>query len=1112
MTKELNIPPSSLGYYVCNLYHKYDGDLLLVCDSEENARLRFAQVSFFDSTVKAIYFPSWDSLPFDRVSPCSSIMAQRAAMMSDLVADYDKEYNTKHLLIMSAANFLQKVPDVQEFAHRRVEILRGEVLSQDKIAHLLVDCGYHRVTCASSPGEFAIRGEIVDIVQSEAIGHRMNLSWDKVETIKVFDPLSQVSTNVVQSLTLHPTSELHLTQENVERFKREFLKNFGTNHSSHPIYTAITNMRQFSAAEHLLPLFYDRMTSIVQYLKDPRIILESFARESIKTTSEDINDLYQSRIENNTSVGQFYPALAPSALYMSENNALEMLSNAHICKSISDHSEILPCPNFYHLSLQNHQTVVDLFIAFKKQYSPTPITICAVSASASERIKHFLEVNGIFGVNIGNVPLSSGFIAKDHIYISYYDLFGEKGLSSPTSANKKLKNILNEIENLSDGELVVHKDHGIGQFLGLETVSVGGQPHDCVKILYANNDKIYIPVENLDAIKKYGSDDAELDKLGSVSWQKRKSKMKDRIGELAIKLIKIAAERKVKTVEHISPPESYDAFCKSFAYTETDDQMRAIQDIHDDLITGYPMDRLVCGDVGFGKTEVAMRAAFLVASSGQQVVIIVPTTILCRQHYTNFLNRFRGTNFRIAQVSRLVPSAEISRIKEEIKTGKIDIVVGTHAILATDVSFYDLGLMILDEEQHFGVSQKERMKDLQSGVHALSLSATPIPRTLQMSLLGIRDLSIIATPPIDRLSVRTSVISYDPVIVRDALIRERTRGGRSFYVCPRISDIEDIANKFKTIVPELTYRIAHGQMPASTIDEIMGDFYDGKFDILLSTTIVESGIDVPAANTMIIHRAEMLGLSQLYQLRGRIGRSKARGYAYLTISDKRITKNATQRLEIIQNIESLGAGFAIASHDMDIRGFGNLVGDEQSGNIKEVGTELYHDMLENAVLELQSKVQRNDLNPSINLGLSVSLPENYICDNNIRLGLYKRMSTLETETQIEDFRDELVDRFGPIPEEVENLLSVISIKQLCKALSIESLDSGPQGFVIKFEANHNPSDAVMQFIANHPRHSKLKPDGRFVILKNLTHANIVKNVHEVLNQLSTHTIPLPKLN
>ncbi|MBP7190309.1 MAG: DEAD/DEAH box helicase, partial [Rickettsiaceae bacterium] len=569
-----------------------------------------------------------------------------------------------------------------------------------------------------------------------------------------------------------------------------------------------------------------------------------------------------------------------------------------------------------------------------------------------------------------------------------------------------------------------------------------------------------------------------------------------RIGELATKLMVVAAGRKVKNIDPVIIGESYDKFAMKFPYTETDDQLRAIEDVKEDLLSGHPMDRLICGDVGFGKTEVAIRAAFLVAGDGKQVAIICPTTILCRQHYSSFIERFMNSGFRVAQLSRLVSSAEVTRVKKGLESGEIDIVIGTHALLGSEIKFHNLGMVIVDEEQRFGVSQKERLKELKAGVHILTLSATPIPRTLQMSLLGIRDLSFISTPPVDRLAVRTSVISYDPAVVRDALLREHFRGGRSFFVCPKIKDLEEVASGISKLIPELTFKVAHGQMSPSVLDEVMGDFYDGKFDVLLCTTIVESGIDIPAAGTIIIYKAENFGLSQLYQLRGRVGRSKSRGYAYLTISNtKNVTKHSVKRLDIMQNVDSLGAGFMVASHDMDIRGFGNLVGDEQSGHIKEVGIELYQDMLEEAVNKLRGQGdEKQDLNPSINIGLPISIPESYIGDGSLRMGLYRRVSAMRSKDELENFRDELIDRFGPPPSEVENLISVVEIKQLCKKLNIQNLDSGPNGFVIKFMDGYDPRDVVMPFVLANPRNSKIRPDNKFVVLKNLVDHNIISEV------------------
>ena len=1146
--KKLSIPLPAIGHFLVKAYHEHNGDILLICNSEEEATLYAKQITFFadESLTKRHfvprnddihYFPAWDSLPFDRISPSPSVMADRASLLSSLA----KNNRGKKIVIISSGNILQKLPPKKELLDSTITIKCEQKTSPEFIAQHLAKCGFIRCGSANEPGEFSLRGEIVDVVISDNNGYRINFSWDKIDKIRLFDPLTQVSHEQIDQIEIYPASEFNLNQTTIENFKTGFLKSFGVNHSKNPIYLAITENRMVSSAEHLIPLLYPEMIGVSEYLNIPMVICAPLAIRSMKEMESDIVDFYESRISvNKAQVTSFYPALNPNALYFKaddiERKLEEMGAYAVVavdCSSsrasanergdlvnnefynldrdaalaMTTHDQYFLAPNLYHQSVQSKRPIVDLLLEFIDQYKEKSVIIACPSRSGLERIKNMLEIEGVDfikrKISLTMGLIKAGFITDKTIYFSQYDILGEKftNLDSPKK-HKKLKNILTELENLTEGELVSHLEHGVAEFAGVETVMVSGQPHDCVKLLYADNDRLYIPVENLDVIKRYGSDDAPLDRLGGLSWQKRKATIKNRIGELAQKLMQLAASRKVRRADPIIIGEEYDKFSAAFPYSETEDQQSAIADIKEDLLSGHPMDRLICGDVGFGKTEVAMRGVFMVAKDGKQVAVISPTTILSRQHNLSFVDRFRNSGLKIAQLSRLVNAAESRRVKEGLKNGEIDIVIGTHALLAKDIEFHNLGMVIVDEEQRFGVAQKERLKELKAGVHILTLSATPIPRTLQMSLLGIRDLSFIATPPIDRLSVRTSVIPYDNLVVRDALLREHFRGGRSFYVAPRIKDLEELAISLRKLVPELSYRMAHGQMTPSVIDEIMGDFYDGKFDILLCTTIIESGIDIPAAGTIIIHKAEMLGLSQLYQLRGRVGRSKARGYAYLTISNSRgATKHAIKRLDIMQNVDSLGAGFAIASHDMDIRGFGNLVGDEQAGHIKEVGMELYQDMLEEAIALAKGEETKDEFNPSINLGLPISMPEEYIGDRSVRIGLYRRLSAIDTKEELENFRDELIDRFGPLPESLKNLMSVIEIKQLCKKKHIESLDSGPQGFVIKFQSGYDPRDIVMPFIMNNPRSSKLRPDNKFVVLKSLAGCNIIEEVMQLFSLL-----------
>jgi transcription-repair coupling factor (superfamily II helicase) len=683
--------------------------------------------------------------------------------------------------------------------------------------------------------------------------------------------------------------------------------------------------------------------------------------------------------------------------------------------------------------------------------------------------------------------IDTGFETADTAVISEQDILGER-LVRTRRAAKRADNFIAEVTSLAAGDLVVHVDHGIGRFVGLRAIEAASAPHDCLEIHYAGGDKLFLPVENIELLSRYGSEEAgaELDRLGGTAWQSRKARMKNRIREIAGELIKIAAERQLREAPRLAvEPGVYDEFCAGFPYEETDDQQAAIGAVLNDINSGRPMDRLICGDVGFGKTEVALRAAFITAMNGKQVAVVVPTTLLSRQHFKTFSDRLKGYPVHIAQASRLVSAKELVATKKGLAEGQIDIVIGTHALLGKAIKFRDLGLIVVDEEQHFGVAHKEKLKQLRAEVHVLTLTATPIPRTLQLALSGVRDMSIIATPPVDRLAVRTFVSPFDPVMVREALLRERYRGGQGFYVCPRIEDLAEAKTFLDKHVPEVRVAVAHGQMPAAVLEDIMAAFYDGKYDVLLSTTIIESGLDIPNANTLIVHRADMFGLSQIYQLRGRVGRSKLRAYALLTLpAARKITPQAERRLKVLQSLDTLGAGFQLASHDLDIRGAGNLLGDEQSGHIKEVGFELYQQMLEEAVLSMKAGLSApvaDKWSPQITVGTPVLIPEDYITDLPVRLALYRRLAEIEDERDIESFGAELVDRFGPLPEEVQHLLQIVAIKSLCRRANVEKIEVGPKGAVLSLRDNifANP-EGLIRYIAKHPEGARVRPDQKVV--------------------------------
>jgi len=1088
---------SSQLHDICSKRDSVKGDLVFICRNNDIAAKNYKLSKYFAPGSHIYYFPEWDTNPYDRISPSKNISALRAKILA-IFADKKQDI----ILFTTPKGFVQKTPEPRIFKSKYLRIELGDKIDIAYLSNHLVQNGFVRNSIATDAGEFAIRGEIFDIVISNLENYRLVFEWDRIIQIKALDPISQISQNEVKNFEIYPTNEMILEDKNAERFRGEFLKNFSVNMSGHSLYEAVSNKKLISGAEQLLPLCYDNMSSILDFLSDPKIIMPDIGFQHINEEYSQIRELYEDRINTNkASKESFYPALAPSLKYLDEKDVIEKIKNLQYIPSSNENSAL----NLYCKSNATKQNISKIAQEYFKNFKK--IHIFCPSLSIAERVKSLLKIENIdLGkVTFPNLVLENSFVSSKEVFLRYQDFLGEKKIREKQVSSKKLKNILNELENYREGDLVTHNDHGIGKFMGIENIEANQIRHDFIKLVYAGEDKLYIPVENIDLIKKYNYEDAALDKLGNLNWQKRKAKLKNRIGELAKKLIALAAIRKTMKSEPIpiNTPE-YGQFCKKFLYTETEDQLSSIEDIEADLKKTYPMDRMICGDVGFGKTEVAMRAAFLVANSGKQVAIISPTTILTRQHQISFSERFKGFGQKIVSLSRLTPQVDKGRILASIKSGEATIIIGTHTLLSDNVKFKNLGLVIIDEEQHFGVAQKEKLKELKNEVHVLSMSATPIPRSLQMSVLGIKDLSLIATPPIDRLPIRTNILPNDTIIIRDALLRESARGGRSFFVVPRISDIEEIEQKMQQIAPDLKYVVAHGKMQPAKIDKIMNDFYEGKYDILLSTTIIESGIDIPAANTIIIYRAEMFGLAQLYQLRGRVGRSKVRGYAYLVVgSSKKMTDSSIKRLEVMQNLDSLGAGFAIASHDSDIRGFGNLVGDEQSGHIREVGAELYQQMLDEAISEIQDNKQSNDLSPNINIQMPIYIPNEYISDSQIRLGIYKRASSLESNEEIEDFRDELVDRFGAIPPPAQNLLSIMNLKLLCKKLKIIDLDSGPNGILLKFQEDESVSKMVMNFIAKNQGLVKLRPDHKIVILGQFKKDKLLEKITEILE----HFIP-----
>ncbi|MGI9434099.1 MAG: transcription-repair coupling factor [Geminicoccaceae bacterium] len=1080
-------------------------------------------IAFYAPGLNVVVLPAWDCLPYDRVSPNGDVMARRLDVLAKLLGKGDK---LPDLVITTVNALLQKVPTADVIYDGLFSASAGSRIDREQLLTCLARNGYRRSGTVVEPGDFAVRGGIIDIFPTGAEQPlRLDLFGDELEAIRGFDPLTQRSLGKVDRIELLPVSEVLLDEASIERFRISYLQHFGAA-TDDPLFESVTQGRPFPGMEHWLPLFHDKLVALTDYLPDGcPISFDPLAAEAITARHETIGEHFESRRQPPEAARAMgaapYRPLPPDALYVSEQG-LQRLIEGRLTIDLSpfdappranDDVEVVevggrPAYDFAVERGKQDQNLFDAVVAHIKALDGNDkhVLIAGASEGSLERLRLVLADHGLDNVAriqqwdeldrlerpaIAVLPLDHGFTTPDYAVLSETDIFGDR-MSRPVKKKRRSDQFIPEVAALADGDFVVHAEHGIGRFEGLMTLELAGAPHDCLRLTYHGGDRLFVPVENLDVLSRYGSSDGavQLDKLGGLGWQQRKARVKKRIQEIAGELIEIAARRATRKGEAVEAPVGlYDEFAARFVYQETEDQDRAIEQVLADLASGQPMDRLICGDVGFGKTEVALRAAFVVAMDGKQVAILAPTTLLARQHYQVLRERFAGLPIQVAQMSRFVPPKEMAKIRDDLSAGKIDIVVGTHALLGPKVAFKDLGLVMIDEEQHFGVVHKERLKKMRAEVHVLTMTATPIPRTLQMALGGLKELSIIATPPVDRLAVRAFVLPADPVVLREAILREHYRGGQSFYVCPRIEDQGRLADQLKSLVPEVKVGVANGRMPAKQLEEVMAAFYDHKIDLLLSTNIIESGLDIPTANTLIVHRADLFGLSQLYQLRGRVGRSKVRGYAYFTLPQKRrLREVAERRLSVIQSLDQLGAGFQLASHDLDIRGAGNLLGDEQSGHIKEVGFELYNHLLEEAVALAKQEGEGGeaatyrDWTPQISIDAAALIPESYIEDLDLRLTIYRRLAALEEASDIEAFAAELIDRFGALPNETEQLLKLVRIKQLCRQAGVAKVDAGPKGVVLAFHDNRfaNP-ERLVALIAQNGKRMKLRPDHHLVV-------------------------------
>ena len=1105
-----------------------DGARAVVIAADDAAgRAIVDAVPFFAPETRTIWLPAWDCLPYDRASPAQKVLAERLAGLAALA----QPVAGAELLVTTVAAATQRLLQRAVIEAATLEIRQGSRISREQLISTLRHAGYTRAESVADSGDYAVRGGLVDLVPAngDGKGYRLDFFGDEVDAIRTIDPLTQLTTGKAERFSLLPVSELLLDEGRIRRFRTGWLERFGAGATADPLYQAASEGRRVPGLDHFLPLFEPGLVTLFDWIgKTDILVTDGGLQAATEARFEAIADYHGNRVaalkepmSGKSKLGAaVYRPLEPDALYLTAQEFAAKLAEqpAHATNPLPGEAGLclggMPAQDFAPARVAAAAGGAPVYDAIAGRLADLRkagrrAILAAYSEGSRDRLCGLLREHGAkvlapsdgwqaaLGASARGavpmivLPLDAGFRLGDLELWTEQDMLGDR-LVRRRSA-RKADAFLKDLQTLEAGELVVHQDHGIGRYLGLTPITVSGAAHDTVALEYAGGDKLYVPVENLDALSRYGSESegVSLDRLGGIGWQQRKARMKERIRAIAHELLRTAAIRATRAADAYEvDSQGYAAFLDKFPWAETEDQLRATADVLEDLAAGRPMDRLICGDVGFGKTEVALRAAFVAAASGSQVALVCPTTLLARQHAATFRERFQGTGLRVGALSRLVPAADARATREGLAEGTVDIVVGTHAILAKGIAFQRLGLVVVDEEQRFGVTHKERLKALRSDVHVLTLTATPIPRTLQMALSGIRELSVIATPPVDRLAVRTTVSPFDPVVVREALLREHYRGGQSFIVVPRVSDISEVEAYLRDEVPEIRSVTAHGQMAAGEIEERMTAFYEQRYDVLLATTIIESGLDIPNANTLIVHRADMFGLAQLYQLRGRVGRAKRRAYALLTTSPEgTITVAAEKRLQVLASLDSLGAGFELASHDLDQRGAGNLLGDEQSGHIREVGFELYQSMLEDAILAAKAeanglKAPEDPASPTISVDVPVMIPEEYVPDLALRMALYRRTADLSDKAGIESLAAEMIDRFGPLPEPAANLLKIVEARNAARKAHVQKIEVGPRGALVTFVNDSFPNPlGLVEWINRLHGQARLRPDQKLFLAR-----------------------------
>ena len=1056
---------------------------LLLTEGSQSAERLQEELRFFAPELPVLHFPDWETLPYDVFSPHQDIISQRIASLYRLP-------ELRHgVLVVPITTALHRLPPPAFLLGSSLVLDVGQKLDVDDMRTRLEAAGYRCVDTVYEHGEFAVRGALLDLYpMGSTLPYRIDLFDDEIETLRTFDPETQRSVDKVDSVRLLPAREFPLEKKAVADFRARFRERFDVDYRRCPLYQDLSSGLLPAGIEYYLPLFFEATATLFDYLPaDTQVFSLPGIEQAAEHFWSDVRTRYEDR-----RVDPERPLLPPAELFLPVEDCFARLKGWP--RVIADQHDLQPGVGRERFAAR---ALPDLAIQAKageplaalrrfiEEY-PGRVLFCAESAGRREVLLELLarlklkprEVDSWSAfagdgerLAITIAPLDQGLLLDELALIPESPLFGQRIMQRRRREKGQGggDNVVKNLTELREGAPVVHIDHGVGRYHGLVTLEVEGQPAEFLMLEYAEEAKLYVPVASLHLIARYtGSDDAlaPLHRLGSETWQKAKRKAAEQVRDVAAELLDVYARRAAREGYAFRDPQAdYETFSAGFPFEETPDQQAAIEAVREDMLSAKPMDRLVCGDVGFGKTEVAMRAAFVAVHSGKQVAVLVPTTLLAQQHYNSFRDRFADWPVRVEVMSRFKSTKEIREAEQLLLEGKIDIIIGTHKLLQDDVKFRDLGLVIIDEEHRFGVRQKEQLKALRSEVDILTLTATPIPRTLNMAVSGMRDLSIIATPPARRLSVRTFVMEANQPTIKEALLRELLRGGQVYYLHNDVKTIEKCAADLAELVPEARIGVGHGQMRERELEQVMSDFYHKRFNVLVASTIIETGIDVPSANTIIIERADKFGLAQLHQLRGRVGRSHHQAYAYLlTPPRKQMTEDAQKRLEAIANAQDLGAGFVLATHDLEIRGAGELLGEGQSGQIQAVGFTLYMEMLERAVKAIRKGEQPNleqplGGGPEINLRLPALIPEDYLPDVNARLILYKRIASAADESALNELQVEMIDRFGLLPEPAKNLMRLTLLKLQAEQLGIAKVDAGPQGGRIEFAA-HTPVDPL----------------------------------------------------